>query len=72
MIEQDNLSRADMVRSPMAAIPPSNPSLPDDGVGPVERLLQPYAELVELPVPEPMRALVQSWDGEAQQPPNKP
>ena len=67
MMEQDSLSRADMVRSPMAPMPPSNPSLHDDGVGPVERLLQPYAELVELPVPEPMRALVETWDRGTQQ-----
>jgi len=67
MLEQDNLSRAEMVRSPMASLPPSNATLPGDDADPVERLLRPYAELVELPVPEAMRALVETWDSEVQQ-----
>jgi hypothetical protein len=65
MMEQDNLSRADMVRSPMAPILLSNPTFPGDGVDPIQRLLQPYAELVELPVPKSMKALVETWDREA-------
>lgn len=72
MLEQDNLSRADMVRSPMAPIPPSNPSLPSGGVDPVKRLLRPYAALLELPVPDPARALVETWDREAQEPLSEP
>jgi hypothetical protein len=70
MMEQDNLSRADMVRSPMAPILPSNPTLPSGGVDPVPHLLRPYEDLLELPVPEPMRALVENWDMAAQQPPD--
>jgi hypothetical protein len=68
MVEQDNLSRADMVRSPLAPIPPSTPTVPSDGVDPVARLLRPYSELLALPVPNYMRALVEIWDSEAQQP----
>ena len=71
MMEQDNLSRADMVRSPMAPIPPSLPTLPDDGVDPVASVLKPYSELLALPVPDHMRALVENWDSEAQQPSGK-
>jgi hypothetical protein len=67
MMEQDNLSRADMVRSPMGPIPPSTPTLPGDGVDPVARLLRPYPELLALPVPDHMRALVETWDMGTQQ-----
>jgi hypothetical protein len=63
MVEQDNLSRVAMVRSPMA---PSNPTLLSGGADPVQHLLRPYADLLELPVPEHMRALVENWDREAQ------
>jgi hypothetical protein len=62
MMEQDNLSRADMVRSPMAPIPPLTPTLPSDGVDLVARLLRPYPELLALPVPDHIRALVENWD----------
>ena len=66
MMEQDNLSRADMVRSPMAPILPSNPTLPE-GVDPVAGVLRQYPELLALPVPEPMRALVETWNRETLQ-----
>ena len=68
MMEQDNLSRADMVRSPMGPILPSIPTLPDDGGDPVVSVLKPYPELLALPVPDYMRALVENWDPGAQKP----
>jgi hypothetical protein len=72
MMEQDNLSRADMVRSPMAPLPPSNPTLPSGSADPVPHLLRPYAELLELPVPESMRVLVENGGREPQQPSSEP
>src|SRR4051812_30154900 len=62
MIEQEPMSRAEMVRSPMAVLPVSSPPLSPDSGDPVKRLLQPYAELLKLPVPEPQRALVECSD----------
>jgi len=67
MMEQDNLSRADMLRNPMAPIPPSNHTLPSGGLDLVPRFLRHDAELLELPTPDPMRALVETSDTEAQQ-----
>lgn len=66
MMEQDNLSRAEMLRSPMAPIPPSNHTLPSGSVDLLPRFLRPDAELLELPAPESMRALVENGDSEAQ------
>lgn len=71
MIKQDNLNRADEVRSHMAPILPLSPALPG-GVDPVSRLLRPYAELLALPVPDPMRALVETWDRDARPLPREP
>lgn len=62
MIEQEHMSRAEMVRSPMAALPVSDPRLCRAAGTPVDRLLQPYADLLELPIPDPLRALVEHFD----------
>lgn len=58
MIEQDLLSRAEMVRSPMAPSPEPNASPAQQSADPVQCPLQPHAELLTSPVPEPMRRLI--------------
>jgi hypothetical protein len=62
MSDQDLTSRAEMVRSPMAPIAALNPPPSQDREDPVELVLRPYAALLERPVPEHLRALVESAD----------
>jgi hypothetical protein len=57
MIDQDLLSRAEMVRSPMAPLPAPNAGPIQQSADPVQRPVQPDAELLASPVPEPMRLL---------------
>ena len=66
MIDQDLLSRAEMVRSPMAPLPDPNVSPIQQSADPVRRPLQPQAELSEPPVPETMRTLVDQWPTDPQ------
>ena len=66
MIDQDLLSRAEMVRSPMAPLPAPNASPIQQSADSVRRPLQPQAELLEPPVPETMRTLVDQWLTDAQ------
>lgn len=66
MIDQDLLSRAEIVRSPMAPLPAPNASSIQQSADPVQRPLQPHADLLEPPVPETMRTLVDHWPMGAQ------
>jgi hypothetical protein len=67
MTEHDIMSRADMVRSPMAAVPASSSPLSYDCNDAVKLVLRPYAKLLEWPVPDSLRTLVDNSDKDAQQ-----
>jgi hypothetical protein len=69
MTEQDIMSRAEMLRGPMAPLPIPNPSPSRQDADPVNRPLLPSAELLGLPIPEPVRLLVENEDSDAGQAP---
>jgi hypothetical protein len=62
MIEHELMSRAEMVRSPMAVSPIATLPLSQDSDDPVKHLLQAYAELLELPVPKSLQMLIEASD----------
>jgi hypothetical protein len=66
MIDQDLLSRAEMLRSPMAPLAAPDASPAQQSGDPVQRPLQPYAELLEPPAPESLRTLVDDWPMDVQ------
>lgn len=72
MIEQELMSPADMLHSPMAAASAADRALPREGGNPLNRLLRPYAALVEQPVPKSLQELVDHYPMNAQPVPRDP
>jgi hypothetical protein len=70
MTDHDIMSRADMVRNPMAAMLASSLPLSHDGNDAVKLVLRPYAELLEWPIPDFLRMLVDNSHKDARRAPN--